>query len=135
LATKIGFLCLVGLILIGCTTAQASPPPATEADQSAEFVALAIADLATRLGMNPSQIEVESVTQQTWPDGSLGCPQPDMRYTQSPADGLLIELLAGGQTYAYHSGGTRLPFLCEPSYPQKPPTLGLDALVPTPSDD
>ncbi len=48
----------------------------------------------------------------TWPDGSLGCPQPGMRYTQALVSGSLIVLEANGLFYEYHSGGGGDPFYC-----------------------
>ena len=76
-------------------------------------VDLAVADLATRLSIDASGITTISAKGVTWPDGSLGCPQPGMVYTQVTVDGALIELGAGGATYSYHSGGSRAPFLCQ----------------------
>ncbi len=73
----------------------------------------AVADLAQRLEVEVGEIEVVEVEFVTWPDGSLGCPQPDMAYTQVPQDGMLIRLRAAGEIYEYHSGGGRDPFLCE----------------------
>lgn len=70
-------------------------------------------DLSRRLSIPRSQIEVAAVTAVTWPDGSLGCPQPGMIYPQVQVDGMRILLRAGGRTYDYHSGGSRPPFLCE----------------------
>lgn len=77
------------------------------------LVALSRADLARRLSLDPAQIEVVDAASVTWPDGSLGCPQPGMMYTQVLVDGLRIRLRAGDQVYVYHSGGERPPFLCE----------------------
>jgi hypothetical protein len=75
-------------------------------------VAFAIADLANRLGFDESAITLVSFDAVVWPDGGLGCPQPDMAYTQVPVDGALIVLLVDGREYRYHSGGVRDPFLC-----------------------
>jgi hypothetical protein len=62
-----------------------------------------------------------------WPDGSLGCPEPDVAYIQVQRDGLLIRLRARRRVYQYHSGGGRPPFLCEhPIVPEDiPPSPGL----------
>lgn len=90
----------------------------------AEMTALAEEDLAQRLGISPDQIEVSEVRAVTWPDASLGCPEPDMMYAQVIQEGLLIRLSAGGETYAYHSGGNRPPFLCEESMQVLPPDAG-----------
>ncbi|MEN8239843.1 MAG: hypothetical protein ABFR53_11670, partial [Actinomycetota bacterium] len=48
----------------------------------ASLVAVAVADLATQRGVVPSRIAVVSAESVVWPDGSLGCPIPGMRYTQ-----------------------------------------------------
>lgn len=103
----------------GTTT---TPPPPAPSTGSASYtgplsglVTVAIADLVGRLGVDPGQIEVVSVESVVWPDGSLGCPQPDMSYTQVQVDGARIVLSVDGGTYTYHSGGSRDPFLCVPS--------------------
>jgi len=70
-------------------------------------------DLAKRLSVDPAQVELVEVSQVTWPDGGLGCPQPGMAYTQVQVDGLRIRLRVGEQVYSYHSGSGRPPFLCE----------------------
>jgi hypothetical protein len=70
-------------------------------------------DLTERLSIPVDQIEVLEATSVVWPDASLGCPQPDMRYKQVQVDGALIRLQANGQVYEYHSGGSRGLFLCQ----------------------
>jgi hypothetical protein len=77
-----------------------------------EVAALAQTDLAERLGIPVDQVSVQEVRAVTWPDTSLGCPQPDMVYAQVTQPGLLIALNAGGQVYLYHSGAAQEPFLC-----------------------
>ncbi|TDW83866.1 hypothetical protein EV137_6669 [Kribbella pratensis] len=76
------------------------------------------ADLTKRLGVDAAQVSVVSSEDVTWPDGSLGCPEPGMRYTQALVPGNRTVLEAGGKQYSYHSGGHRAPFLCE--HPQPP---------------
>jgi hypothetical protein len=78
-----------------------------------QLVSQARADLSERLGVAPDQIELMAFDAVTWPDGSLGCPQPGMAYTQVLVDGARIVLAYNGQTYEYHSGGRRAPFWCE----------------------
>jgi len=77
------------------------------------LIDVAIADLARRLGVDPAAISVAEAVTVVWPDGSLGCPRPDMQYTQVLHDGFLIRLQAQGRMFAYHGGGSRPPFLCE----------------------
>lgn len=88
-----------------------SSPAVSDALQP--LVEQAAADLAQRLGVERSAITVVSAQEVEWPDGSLGCPQPGMMYTQVMTDGTRIELAVGGTVYRYHSGGRRGPFLCE----------------------
>lgn len=76
------------------------------------YIDTAVADLAERLSIDAGQIAVSSATLKVWPDTSLGCPQPGMRYTQVPTDGALIVLTVDGKPYNYHAGGSRPPFWC-----------------------
>ena len=72
-----------------------------------------VADLATRLKIDASSIVTVSAQAMSWPDGSLGCPQPGMLYTQVMVDGALIQLSVDGTSYSYHSGASGAPFLCQ----------------------
>ena len=72
----------------------------------------AVADLAKRLDIDASSITTVSAAAVVWPDGSVGCPRPGLLYPQVRVDGALIVLSAGGETYRYHSGGSRSLFLC-----------------------
>lgn len=75
--------------------------------------ALAVADLAGRLGIPDDEIVVVTEKNVTWRDGSLGCPKPGMMYTQALVEGTLIVLRADGRDYSYHSGAGKPPFYCE----------------------
>ena len=70
-------------------------------------------DLAGRISVPVDQIEVLEAEAVIWPDASLGCPQPGMRYKQVPTDGALIRLQAMGRVYEYHRGEGRGLFLCK----------------------
>ena len=74
----------------------------------------AIVDLGERLGVDQADVEVVSAYLVTWPDASLGCPDPEMSYAQVLTDGAVIELGVGEEVYNYHMGGSQhTPFLCE----------------------
>ncbi|MFC4310555.1 hypothetical protein ACFPN2_15800 [Steroidobacter flavus] len=60
-------------------------------------------DLARRALVKHDAITVLSATEQQWPDGSMGCPQPGMMYTQMVVPGYRVVLQASGNRYAYHS--------------------------------
>ena len=75
--------------------------------------ALAVTDLAGRLGIPEGDIEILAEENVTWRNGSLGCPKPGMMYTQALVEGSRIVLRAGGRDYSYHSGAGKPPFYCE----------------------
>lgn len=93
----------------------------------------AIEDLAGRESIASADIEVVSVEEVVWPDSSLGCPQPGMRYLQVLQDGMRIILRANGREFDYHSGGNRAPFLCIQKAGKRPSPL-LDIPAPGKSD-
>ena len=94
-------------------------------------------DLAQCLSISTSQIDLVEAKEVVWPDSSLGCPQPGMKYRQVPEDGALIVLQAQGVEFEYHSGGSRGLFLCEKVYssPEKPPQIDIIKLTPPPPDN
>jgi len=90
-------------------------------------------DLSERLGVDVSAINLVSAKAVSWPDASLGCPQPGMAYIQVPEDGAQIILQVEEILYAYHSGGSRGLFLCEKGAkgPYVPPQLDILNLTPS----
>jgi hypothetical protein len=100
---------------------EAPPPPREKAEPDLPaIVEAARKDLAERLAVDPDRIEVVEARSVVWPDGSLGCPEPGMVYTQALQDGTLVRLRYGSKVYAYHGGGTRGPFLCAPADQREP---------------
>jgi len=89
-----------------------SIPSGTPMEHDLPLVEAAVEDLAGRLGVDPAEVTVVQALAVTWPDGSLGCPEPGMMYTQVLMDGSFVLLESGGRQYEYH-GGDPL-FLCEP---------------------
>lgn len=85
------------------------------------WIDAATADLADRLGVDPGTIPPISAVLVSWPDSSIGCPQPGMQYLQVVTDGAVIELEADGAVYRYHGGGDRTPFLCPTPITAAPP--------------
>jgi hypothetical protein len=94
------------------------------------------ADLAERLSIPIEEIELVEAREVVWPDASLGCPQPGMKYKQVPEDGALIILLVGETNYEYHNGGSRGLFLCEQVFkdPYKPTPIDITKLTPSTID-
>lgn len=113
--------------VIACTTDYQSPG---DGAKSVERVAVgtrdrveqAIRDLATRLGLDDSEIAVTSIDEVIWSDGSMGCPRSGMVYKQQLVDGSRLVLQAAGARYHYHAGAGRAYFLCD--NPQDPYEVG-----------
>lgn len=95
------------------TSVEPSTPPSPTGETPTGPTALAVADLAAHLGVDADAVEVVAVEEVTWRNGSLGCAEPGMMYTQSLVEGSRITLAAGGTSYEYHSSRSGPPFLCE----------------------
>lgn len=73
---------------------------------------LAIDDLTARLDVDRDSVSVMKAEPKTWSDGSLGCPEPGMSYTQALVDGWQVLLQVGERIFDYHAGADGIPFLC-----------------------
>ena len=110
-------------------------PTSSKPDVDAvERISFARASLVQGSGVETSQIELVAYEDVVWRDGSLGCPQPGMMYTQALVDGYVIQLSVEGQTFNYHGSNGGDPFLCtnnaETSEP--PPGILRDGQLATP---
>ena len=114
------------VILAGCAgtaedpttpeaTAQATrPPPATvgispspshgtNGGLAQDIVDRAIDRAAEDSGVPADEIEVVTAESVTWSDGSLGCPEPGMGYTQALVPGYRVVLDVAGDQVSYHA--------------------------------
>lgn len=83
-------------------------------------VDFARADLARHRGLDPGSIEVAEARRVSWRSGAIGCPKPDIFYTQALVPGSLIVLQVGRKTFAYHAGSDGQPFHCPPDRAESP---------------
>lgn len=83
--------------------------PVPEAVAQRPDVRAAIEDHAKRVGVEPSEVTVEGFAEVTWSDGSIGCPQPGMMYTQALVPGLQLVLGVDGKLASYHAANGK-PF-------------------------
>ncbi len=91
--------------------------PAAGGSDSRE-ITIATADAAERAGVSVDEVTFVTFEMVTWPDGSLGCPEPDQMYTQALVDGYRIVLEADGERYVYHGAIGDDPFYCpDPASP------------------
>lgn len=105
--------CLAALTLAGGCHAQQPDYENAKSIQSDGTVAalaaaqvsvadIAAAALAESLEVPVSLITVDSVRAVTWPDGSIGCPEPGVGYAQVLTPGHKITLRAEGKIYVMH---------------------------------
>lgn len=67
-------------------------------------VQAAIQDLADRESVEADQVTAAGYFSVTWTDGSMGCPEPGMSYTQALVPGHLLVLETDGELFSYHAG-------------------------------
>jgi hypothetical protein len=77
--------------------------------------------LAERTGSDVDQIDVVRAQWQQWPDGAMGCPQPDMLYTQNAVEGYWIVLRRNERDYDYRLSSKGALVLCEGRMLVNPP--------------
>jgi hypothetical protein len=82
----------------------------------------ALADAARLTGMKRTDLKILSAEAVTWSDGSLGCPQPGMMYTQALVPGYRVRIEAGGQVLDYHAGRSGAPTVCPAELARDPAT-------------
>jgi hypothetical protein len=70
-------------------------------------------DLAQRLSIPSSQINIVETKGVFWPDASLGCPQPGTTYDQVQVPGYLILLQANDDEFEYHANIHNYVFYCK----------------------
>jgi hypothetical protein len=62
-----------------------------------------VADAARRFKVAESAVVLTRAEQVTWPDGSLGCPEPGMMYTQSLVPGFRVVAKTVAGELLYHT--------------------------------
>ena len=70
----------------------------------ADGVAYATKDLADEPGMDRNGIKIAESGAATWPDASLGLPEPGKMYARALCEGFRVVLEAGGKKYEYRFG-------------------------------
>jgi hypothetical protein len=138
---RVTLVCLLGLSCSsGCATgagaqATAASPVAPDAEGRrvvsnvpAPMVEAALEDAERRTSLAREDIEVLVAEPVTWPDGSLGCPQPGMMYTQALVPGYRVVLRAAGQALNYHAGRGGTPSFCPAEQVTPPSGAGKDRI-------
>jgi len=108
----------VAALLVATTCGCAATPEPNESPAAppapAPHVQAALDDAARSTGVAHDKLKVSSVETVTWLDGSLGCPEPELMYTQALVAGYRIRIEAGGKTLDYHADKRGTVVLCPP---------------------
>ncbi|MFA9443835.1 hypothetical protein [Egicoccus sp. AB-alg6-2] len=113
----VGTIAAIALALGGCGGSDGGDGM-SDHEAADGAVRLAVADAAERTGVDEREVRVVLDEAVTWPDGSLGCPQPDQFYTQALVEGYRIVVEADGRTLHYHGRQGGDPAYC--AEPQDP---------------
>lgn len=84
-------------------SAQPTGTPVATADIPKSVRRAVVADAARRFKVAESAVVLTRAEQVTWSDGSLGCPEPGMRYTQNLVAGYVIVVRTGAGELTYHT--------------------------------
>ena len=97
------------------------PVPQPESDTEGQEMSELRGQVAEQLGLSDEALTLVSTEKVTWPDTSLGCPQPDMTYAQVLTPGWRVVLVDDeGQEYNVHTAESREKFIiCESSIASK----------------
>lgn len=100
------------------------PVPATPAPQvgevPGELMARILDAAAERADVDIDEIEILRAEAVTWPDGSLGCPEPGQSYIQVLIDGYHVVLEAAGEELDYRASENGNFRYCENPGPNRP---------------
>jgi len=89
-----------------------APAPATTGEVPADVMDNVLAALEKLTGSERAAFKVLRAEEKLWPDGSLGCPQPGMVYSQATVPGYHVVVDHAGREYDYRVGGNRYLVLC-----------------------
>jgi hypothetical protein len=80
-----------------------------------------VADAARRFEVPESDVVLSNAEQVTWADGSLGCPQPGMSYTQALVPGYRLLATTPAGRFLYHTDTRGQAVTCAQPMPGKSP--------------
>jgi hypothetical protein len=99
-----------------------SPAPSQQAEAPHDMLNSMLKDLAGRLGVKESALQIVNVQSVVWNDSSLGCPQPEHSYLPAQTPGVRVVFVHDGKPYQYHGADSGHFVYCE-----NPAVSGLDA--------
>src|SRR5437588_12532072 len=119
LAIIIALVCRASLVSASAITA-----PAGEASMKNEvpqpILESITKEVAAVAKVGREQLVIVRAESVVWNDGSLGCPEPGMMYTQALGNGYWLVIDAAGQTYDFRVDRSGRFRLCPPGQGQPP---------------
>jgi hypothetical protein len=94
-----------------------SEPSPVIGEVPTELLEAILQDAEARTGIEAAEMDLLRAEAVIWSDGSLGCPQPGVMYTQAPVDGYWVVLQAEGKELDYRAAQTGQFTLCEQALP------------------
>ena len=130
------WLLAAAALLAACSTSGSSPATGSEGttpsssqleiphsstgsgEVPADQVEQVVTDAASGAGVDPSDVEVVVAEAVTWPDGSIGCPQPGQAYTQALVPGFRVVVEIEGEEMSFHAAEDgEFAFCADPQEP------------------
>jgi len=109
------------------TTTRSTTGPKMGSEVPEDIINQLVSDAASRTGGAVSEMRIALARQVTWNDGSLGCPEPGVMYTQALVDGYQVVLIAGDEALDYRIDDSGAFRVCE-----QPAGSASDVSVPDP---
>ena len=81
-------------------------------------------EAAAKARVSREQLTVVRAEPALWNDGSLGCPQQGLMYTQALVNGYWVMIKTGGQTYDFRVDSRGSFILCPPGQGRPPSQTG-----------
>ena len=94
---------MVPSAMVDESEADAAQPSIPITEVPGEVLEAIVADAADRAGVEREEVDITIAEAVTWSDGSLGCPEPGMMYTQALVPGYRVVVEAVGAELNYHA--------------------------------
>jgi hypothetical protein len=95
------------------------PPPGAR-QSKAKLIHDISLDVSKRFGVDIGDVALIEIEEIVWTDGALGCPAPDVKYSQEPVSGFRVVVKLHTTEYTYHTKGFETFIWCNGGIPVVP---------------
>ncbi|MEB3827006.1 hypothetical protein [Phormidium sp. CCY1219] len=92
----------------------------SEATLSDALTQIILQQAAEDTSLSISELQIETASRVTWPNGCMGISGPEIFCTQAFVDGWIVVITSGSNQWTYHTNGSRV--LLNDSLPNRQPT-------------